>query len=243
MGGQTVETLNYSVLADFYDRLVKDDNATREWVNYTKKRVHGTSVLELACGSGEITLALTQAGYHLTALDLSQEMIDRAKMKEAKNEVDFKQGNMLELDAYAMYDGIVCYCDSINYLNSTDLITFFREVYAHLNEKGSFLFDMHTEERLLEFIEPYIEEDWIDETAYQWAIESDERRIIHHFRFYFKNGSVVSETHIQNVFELTEVLHQLEEAGFSVEVTTDFEADRNITGEKYFIWAKKGEIR
>jgi hypothetical protein len=39
------------------------------------------------------------------------------------------------------------------------------------------------------------------------------------------------------------VLHQLEEAGYEVEVTTDFEADKNITGEKYFIWAKKGEKR
>lgn len=243
MGGQIVETLNYSVLADFYDRLVKDDDATKEWVAYTKKRVEGSRILELACGSGEITLALAKTGYHLSALDLSQEMIDRAMMKDEKHVVDFKQGNMLELASYGQYDAIVCYCDSINYLNPEELEPFFNEVYSHLSDKGSFLFDMHTEERLLEFIDPFIEEDWIDDTAYQWAIESDERRIIHHFRFYFKNGSVVSETHIQHVFQLSKVLQLLEEAGYRVEVTTDFEADKNKTGEKYFIWARKGEIR
>ncbi len=241
MGGQTAETLNYSVLADFYDILVKDEEATKQWVAYTKKRVKGNHLLELACGSGEITLALADAGYTVSALDLSQEMILRAQAKDILNKVKFKQGNMLELKGYGSYDAIVCYCDSINYLAFDQLESLFGEVKKHLKDNGVFLFDMHTEERLREFQEPYIEEGWIDSTAYQWAIESDDNRIIHHFRFYFKDGRVISETHVQTVFYLNEVIAKLNKLGFRVETTTDFEEKADEIGEKYFISAIKGD--
>lgn len=243
MGGQTAETLNYSVLADFYDRLVKDDEATRQWVAYTFSRVKGRSLLELACGSGEITLALANEGYQMSALDLSPEMIQRAKAKDTENKITFNVGNMLDLKNYGSYDAILCFCDSINYLNKADLDGLFQNIYLHLKQNGILLFDMHTPERLVEFEEPYIEEGWIDKTAYQWAIQSDQQRIIHHFRFYFADGHVASETHIQTVFELEEVRDMLEKIGFRVEITTDFEAGEKEAGEKYFICAQKGDRR
>jgi SAM-dependent methyltransferase len=241
MGGQTVETLNYSVLAEYYDRLVKDDEATLQWVQYTKQRVKGKNILELACGSGEITLALAEEGYMLDALDLSGEMILRARSKDKAEKVRFMQGDMLDLSAYGVYDAILCYCDSINYLKPEQLDILFDEVRRHLTQDGVFLFDMHTPERLREFEEPFIEEGWIDSTAYQWAIESDDKRIIHHFRFYFSDGHVVTETHVQHVFDLGDVAGRLAKIGFSVHTTSDFEEPADSEGEKYFICALKGD--
>lgn len=241
MGGQTVETLNYSVLADFYDTLVKDEEATRQWVDYTKQRVKAKHILELACGSGEITLALAQEGYRLDALDLSSEMITRACLKDRAGEVNFSQGDMLDLHTYGTYDAILCYCDSINYLDPGQLDILFDEADRHLNENGMFLFDMHTPGRLNEFEEPFIEEGWIDTTAYQWAIESDDQRVIHHFRFYFADGHVVTETHVQHVFDLDDVVKKLAGRGFNVSVTSDFEAPADAEAEKYFICARKGD--
>jgi len=240
MGGQTVETLNYTVLADFYDRLVKDEEATRQWVAYTKQRVKGKHILELACGSGEITLALADEGYRLDALDLSEEMINRARLKDKTGKVHFSQGDMLDLSTYGTYDAILCYCDSINYLQPDQLDRLFDEVEGHLADNGVFLFDMHTPERLIEFEEPFIEEGWIDTTAYQWAIESDNQRIIHHFRFYFTDGPVVSETHVQHVFDLDDVTGKLENRGLRVSVTSDFEEPAGKENEKYFVCAMKG---
>jgi SAM-dependent methyltransferase len=229
------------VLADYYDQLVKDEEATLSWVDYTRKRVQGNHVLELACGSGEITLALANQGFAMSALDLSPEMVERAITKDTEKKVAFSVGNMLDLDRYANFDAILCYCDSINYLERNDLGRLFKQVHGHLREAGVFLFDMHTPDRLGEFFEPYIEEDWIGDTAYQWAIESDGQKIIHHFRFYLRDGSVMSETHVQTVFSLQEVIGLLTDQGFCVEVTTDFEGPSDAEAEKYFICAKKGE--
>ena len=47
----------YGTLAQFYDALVKDEEATQAWVSLIEEYVNGKEVLELACGSGEITIA------------------------------------------------------------------------------------------------------------------------------------------------------------------------------------------
>ena len=48
----------YQILARFYDALVQDEEATNAWVSFIQRHIQGKRVLELACGSGEITIAL-----------------------------------------------------------------------------------------------------------------------------------------------------------------------------------------
>ncbi len=61
-------------------------------------------LLELACGSGRIMLPLLQAGYQITGLDLSGQMLQLAKEKlsktapEVQQRAHFVQGDMSNLD-------------------------------------------------------------------------------------------------------------------------------------------------
>lgn len=71
----------YDTLAKYYDILVKDDEATRMYVDWIESFEPKKRVLELACGSGEITHQLAQDGYMIDALDLSEEMIAAAEKK------------------------------------------------------------------------------------------------------------------------------------------------------------------
>ena len=57
----------YDVLASYYDALVKDDEATAAWVALIQRHMQGNEIMEVACGSGEITIALAQKGYHMHA--------------------------------------------------------------------------------------------------------------------------------------------------------------------------------
>ena len=65
----------YNTLAHYYDALVKDEEASREWVSWIESELAPCDCLELACGSGEITEMLVKKGYTMTALDLSEEMV------------------------------------------------------------------------------------------------------------------------------------------------------------------------
>ncbi|MFQ8583964.1 MAG: hypothetical protein ACLSA6_16285 [Holdemania massiliensis] len=59
--------MSYDSLAAYYDALVKDEEATAAWLDYTRRYLEPCSLLELACGSGEISIALAEAGY--TSMD------------------------------------------------------------------------------------------------------------------------------------------------------------------------------
>ena len=76
------QAMIYNTLATYYDDLVKDEQATKAWVDWIEKHKSACSMLECACGSGEITHALAKKGYTMSALDISQQMIDQAKAKD-----------------------------------------------------------------------------------------------------------------------------------------------------------------
>lgn len=227
----------YHDLADYYDALVKDEEATLRWADLTQ-RVLGpnrTSILELACGSAEISCELARRGYSLLATDLSEDMLNKAKDKMNCNLLRFKPMNMIEFELNEQFDAVCCYCDSINYLSSLkEVKSMFRSVKKHLKEGGILIFDMHTPDRLQEFNEEFIEEGLIDDVPYQWTIVSNDQQIHHHFAFW-KDGQVMQEFHVQHVFALKDVLNLLHEEGFETEVFVDFDLPVEAEGEKYFV--------
>lgn len=227
----------YDALASYYDDLVKDDEATKRWVEFVQKYCPKKEVLELACGSGEISYQLQQAGYDIVATDFSASMIE--KLKEKFPTVPTKIIDMSKFQYDRKVDGVFCFCDSINYLATMDDVkSMFQSVHDCLKEDGIFLFDMHSLDRIAEFKELYIEEGMLD-VPYQWTIQSDEDKIVQHFSFYEEN-EILQEQHIQTVFKLEDILAALEELDFNCTVMTDFDSEGVEEGEKYFIIARRG---
>ncbi len=227
----------YHDLADYYDALVKDEEATLKWADLTQNVLgtKRTSILELACGSAEISCELARRGYSLLATDLSEDMLKKAKDKMNCDLLRFKPMNMIDFHLEEQFDAVLCFCDSINYLSSLEEVkSMFHSVRKHLKQGGILIFDMHTPERLQEFNEEYIEEGLIDDVPYQWTIVSDDQQIHHHFAFW-KDGQVMQEFHVQHVFELKDVLNLLHEEGFATEVFVDFDLPLETKGEKYFV--------
>ena len=227
----------YHDLADYYDDLVKDEEATQNWADLTARTIghHRKTILELACGSAEISCELAKRGYSLLATDLSEDMLNKAKMKHGAEMLRFMPLNMVQFDLNETFDAVICFCDSINYLSSLkEVKSMIHSVKQHLNEQGIFLFDMHTPDRLEEFAEEFIEEGMIDDVPYQWTIAAQEDEIHHHFAFW-KDGEIMQEFHVQHVFDLNDVLNLLHEEGFETEVFVDFDQPASSSGEKYFV--------
>lgn len=118
----------YDSLADYYDELVRDDESTLRWVNFTKDNIKGKKILELACGSGEITNGLYKEGYDIVGSDISSSMLNRLNKKYPY--IKTKEIDMVNFGSDIRYDGIICYCDSINYLSSiNECRSMFESVY------------------------------------------------------------------------------------------------------------------
>ena len=102
----------------------------------TKER---KKLLELACGTGIQSVRFSQAGFDVTGLDLSADMLKIAEKRatSAKQKIDFIEGNMLDLSKAGQYDFVTCYSDSICYMqDEVEVGDVFKEVYSALNEDG-----------------------------------------------------------------------------------------------------------
>jgi cyclopropane fatty-acyl-phospholipid synthase-like methyltransferase len=236
---QTDDTI-YNVLSGYYDDLVKDEQAYHDWLEWMHPYLKGNSILELACGSGEITLLLAKDGYKMQALDLSEGMIKQAKAKDIENQIEYSVHDMCDLDGYGCFDNILCLCDSFNYLlDKKQVEDFFAGVAAHLNAGGRFFFDTHALDRLEEFEEEFNETGaFVDGVQYQWSIMSEDEYVYQDFAFYRPEG-LVQEHHIQRVYEPEWLLEQLKKHFQILSVKTDFIEEGIAPGEKYFYICEK----
>ena len=223
----------YDVLARYYDALVGDEQATESWRRFIEQHVPGKELLELACGSGEITIALAKQGYHIDASDLSEAMIEEALCK-GQNDIHFFVMDMNTFTVEKQYDGILCLCDSINYLVEEGQIqALFKQVYKHLRKDGVWLFDTHSMDRLEEFQDEFYEEGIVEGKQYAWSILADDPYLYHNFIFYDEDANAQMEQHIQRVYD-PKALNRYLEPYFEVEIYTDFTLSGIQPGEKYF---------
>ena len=138
----------YETFAAVYDA-VMDDSLYDKWTDFSLRHLPKTKerkkLLELACGTGIQSVRFSQAGFDVTGLDLSADMLKIAEKRaaSAKQKVDFMEGNMLDLSKAGQYDFVTCYSDSICYMqDEVEVGDVFKEVYNTLNEDGVFIFDV-----------------------------------------------------------------------------------------------------
>ena len=108
----------YETFAAVYDA-VMDDSLYDKWTDFSLRHLPKTKerkkLLELACGTGIQSVRFSQAGFDVTGLDLSADMLKIAEKRaaSAKQKIDFIEGNMLDLSKAGQYDFVTCYSDSI----------------------------------------------------------------------------------------------------------------------------------
>ncbi len=142
----------YKVLAQYYDQLNTDADydALSEFIRRRLSffRMHGCTVVDLCCGTGELTLRLAASGYDMIAVDNSPEMLSILSSKIYEREI---KGLLLlcqdarELDLFGTVDCVVCTFDALNHIGRIEeLDKVFQRVSTFLNRQGIFMFDMNT---------------------------------------------------------------------------------------------------
>ena len=146
----------YEALAGVYDALTGDVGYERR-ADYLEKlfrrsRIPVRTVLDLACGTGEMTAILTRRGYELIAVDGSPDMLAQAREKAADLPGEppvFLNQNMPELDLYGTVDAAVCCLDSLNYLTSPkDVQKCFQRLRLFIAPGGVLVFDVNSAAKL-----------------------------------------------------------------------------------------------
>lgn len=141
----------YGALASYYDRLMTDVdyNKRAEYLLGLMAR-HGCprpkTLLDLACGSGNLTGQLARRGIDMIGVDGSADMLAEAQAKQPDGgSILYLQQDMRQLDLYGTVSGAVCALDSLNHICCTsDLREIFRRLALFVEPGGLLVFDVNT---------------------------------------------------------------------------------------------------
>ncbi|UXU60643.1 class I SAM-dependent DNA methyltransferase [Staphylococcus agnetis] len=139
----------YQNLSEFYDTLT-EDQPYQDWFNVLEQLTASMQInnlLDIGCGTGTLTCLFSKIAKNVTGIDLSDEMIEKAKLKSDK--ITWLKGDMSNFNLNQKFDVITICCDSLNYLTTEDAVmNTFNHVYHHLNEHGLLMFDVHTAHKM-----------------------------------------------------------------------------------------------
>lgn len=144
--------MSYSAFAAYYDNLTKDvDDEVRSGYISNFFRRYGVSdgiVLDLACGTGRMSIALAVKGYDVIGVDASPEMLCAAQENAAaagRSDLLFLCQRMEELDLFGTIRGCVCTLDSLNHLPDAQAVqATFGRVALFMEPGGIFVFDVNS---------------------------------------------------------------------------------------------------
>ncbi|MBR3438877.1 MAG: methyltransferase domain-containing protein [Clostridia bacterium] len=129
------ENVGYKKRADYFCRLLSSCNEQKG------------ILLDLACGTGTLSIEFAKRGYDVIGVDCSVGMLSEARRKCAKagQNILLLCQNAAELDLYGTIDFAVCALDSINHFSGADEVqTAFDKVSLFMNKGGAFVFDVNT---------------------------------------------------------------------------------------------------
>jgi SAM-dependent methyltransferase len=227
---------NFEQYGKYYDLLYKDKNYKEE-SDYVIKKIkkwtpNATRILELGSGSGSHARYFCEAGFEVTGIERSLEMVDLAK---AKNIVGFNpmSGDISSFELSQQFDVALSLFHVVSYLTENNsLIDCFRRVHQHLKPEGVFMFDIwyspavyhqKPETRIKRLEDDAIEIVRLAESK----IESDKNVVAVNFEVIIKDkatqtSETITEEHLMRHFSIPEIKMLTGFTGFEVVLAEEF---------------------
>ena len=215
----------YKNFAAYYDLLQRGTDYFG-WADYIERlfKRHGIKkpllILDLACGTGNITIELANRGYDMIGIDRSVDMLNMARQKSDLLNILYLNQDIADFELYGTVDAVTCCLDSINYLNKSSLEKCFRLVRQYLNTGGCFIFDINTEYKFKKILDKQTFTYDFDELYCVWQNRyNPKKRFCDYYLTFFirDNGGKYTrchEKHREYAYSVSEIKSMLKQAGF-----------------------------
>lgn len=245
---------SYEGFAVLYDRLMTDVDY-EEWCDYLERtfaqmNVKPELVLELGCGTGNLTVRLAQRGYSMIGLDNSADMLSIATEKSEGLDILYLLQDMTNFELYGTVDAVVCSLDCLNYLTENGMLEqCFSLVSLYLNPNGVFLFDMNTQYKMECVLAPETFVSDENDVFYVWQSfwDGERKECEYDLTFFVREGDCyrrIEETHLQRAYAPEYVELVLNRSGMRLESMTGGWEGLPVseTTERIFFAARKTNL-
>jgi SAM-dependent methyltransferase len=160
----------YDAIAHAYDAIFPFSPAQKAFVLKHLVNPSDSSVLELGCAAGSLSIELAQSCNHVCGIDIDRKLLDLAEQKNAVRgrRAELMEADMLDVREYCEPDSLdaaVSFGNTIVHLCDTrQILTLFRKVREVLKDGSPFLMQIINYDRILDdHVEslPVIERDSI----------------------------------------------------------------------------------
>jgi SAM-dependent methyltransferase len=168
----------YIKSANLYD-LDQRDNLIVDipfYMEYAKKQKG--NILELGCGTGRVSIELAKAGYSVTGLDLSEQMLEIYKNKikhlpkDISEKIELINGNMADFNISKRFSLIIAPFRAFQALTvEDDTKNCLKCIKEHLSGNGIFIINVFRPYKILD-------ESWCSKESVQWE-HDDEKNGVH----------------------------------------------------------------
>lgn len=226
IAADTHEREPYEGLAAIYDYVMRHVDY-EGWATYIRRVFHRfearpEQVVDLACGTGTLTIELHALGYHLSGVDSSAAMVEVARGKAGRDgEIDFRTGDLRSLEEVGgPFDAAVCLYDSFNYLlTPADVDAALLAVCRVLDPSSLFIFDVCTERNSLDHFRDVHDAEEGPGFVYTRHSYYDRKRHLQFNSFDIclgEEGDHVRETHSQRIYPHRDLLAHIEASPFEL---------------------------
>ncbi|MEL6437833.1 MAG: class I SAM-dependent methyltransferase [Cyanobacteria bacterium J06621_8] len=129
-------------------------------------------ILDLCCGTGQLSMLLSRQGYRVTGLDGSEQMLKYAQENSGLSDAqaDFILGDARSFSLSTPVDAVISTSASLNHIMSPEELTsVFHQVNQVLKPGGIFWFDVNHHEQMTKWWRDRLTEGEIKST-YAWGI-------------------------------------------------------------------------
>ncbi len=214
----------YTGFAQVYDSFM-DNIPYKKWSEYLinllqEYGVNEGLVLDLGCGTGNITEYLAMAGYDMIGIDNAQEMLTIAMEKRAsysrepkedkRSQILYLLQDMREFELYGTVAAVVSICDSMNYIMSEEeLLQVFKLANNYLDPNGVFIFDLNTEYKYENILADNTIAENREDASFIWDNYYYEEEKVNEYELtvYVKEEELQEEFGVSNLFRRFDETH------------------------------------
>ena len=220
--------MSYNSFASVYDELTKnvDYKGRALYIKEILKQynIKDGLLLDLACGTGTLSIELSKLGFEVIGTDASYDMLSEAQNKAAEQgeNIMFLCQRMEETDLYGSVRAIVCALDSINHITDYETVKkTFKVLKNFLDTDGIIIFDANTVYKHQKVLgnNIFIYDEKNVYCTWRNTLSDDEKTVNINLDFFVKDGNNYfrcGESFKEKAYTDEELTFAVEDAGFTV---------------------------